>query len=110
MTDAAIGIAVFLDDHAAFDKAISIWRGRLPGYVYESTDGAWPKAPSTCPSKDTREEIVDYWQGQSTFMDGLAQETCWDFATPAGVSPRPHTSPKRPGTKASISTRRRRTG
>lgn len=79
MTDAAIGIAVFLDDRAAFDKAISIWRGRLPGYVYQSTDGAWPKAPSTCPSKDTRDEIIDYWQGQSTFSDGLAQETCRDF-------------------------------
>lgn len=79
MTDAAIGIAVFLDDRAAFDKALSIWRGRLAGYVYQSTDGAWPKAPSTCPSKDTREEIIDYWQGQSTFSDGLSQETCRDF-------------------------------
>ena len=78
MTDAAIGIAVFLDDHAAFDKALSIWRGRLPGYVYEAGDGAYPKAPSTCP-KDTRAEIVDYWQGQSTFTNGLAQETCRDF-------------------------------
>ncbi|GAA1694442.1 alginate lyase family protein [Kribbella yunnanensis] len=79
MTDAAIGIAVFLDDKAAFDKAVSIWRGRLPGYVYQTTDGAWPKAPSTCSSKDTREEIVAYWQGQSTFSNGLAQETCRDF-------------------------------
>ncbi|MFD7157502.1 alginate lyase family protein [Kribbella sp. NPDC059898] len=78
MTDAAIGIAVFLDDHAAFDKALSIWRGRLPGYVYEKSDGAYPKAPSTCP-KNSRQEIVDYWQGQSTFTNGLAQETCRDF-------------------------------
>ena len=78
MTDAAIGIAVFLDDRAAFDQALSIWRGRLPGYVYETSDGAYPKAPSTCP-KDTRDEIVGYWQGQSTFTNGLAQETCRDF-------------------------------
>ncbi|HZX08161.1 alginate lyase family protein [Kribbella sp.] len=40
------------------------------------TDAA--KAPSTCP-KSTRQEIVDYWQGQSTFTNGLAQETCRDF-------------------------------
>ncbi|MGZ0152485.1 alginate lyase family protein [Kribbella sp. WER1] len=78
MTDAAIGIAVFLDDHAAFDKAVSIWRGRLPGYVYEKSDGSYPKAPSTC-AKNTRQEIVDYWQGQSTFTNGLSQETCRDF-------------------------------
>jgi len=78
MMDAAIGIAVFLDDRAAFDKAIEIWRGRLPGYIYQSSDGPWPKAPCTC-QKDTRQEIVDYWQGQETFSDGLAQETCRDF-------------------------------
>jgi len=78
MMDAAIGIAVFLDDRAAFDKAIGIWRSRLPGYIYEKTDGAWPKAPATCPM-DTRQEVVDYWQGQETFSDGLAQETCRDF-------------------------------
>ncbi|TWP50496.1 hypothetical protein FKR81_20185 [Lentzea tibetensis] len=79
MMDAAVGIAVFLDDRAAFDKAIGIWRGRVPGYVYLASDGSRPKAPSTCPSKDTQAEIVDYWQGQSRFVDGLAQETCRDF-------------------------------
>ena len=31
----------------SFDKAIEIWRGRLPGYIYQSSDGPWPKAPST---------------------------------------------------------------
>jgi Alginate lyase len=79
MMDAAVGIAVHLDDRAAFDKAVGIWRGRVPGYIYQSTDGSRPKAPSTCPGKDTQEEIVDYWQGQSRFEDGLAQETCRDF-------------------------------
>lgn len=79
MMDAAVGIAVFLDDRAAFDKAIDIWRGRVPGYVYLASDGSRPKAPSTCPAKDTQAEIVAYWQGQSRFADGLAQETCRDF-------------------------------
>ncbi|TCO44382.1 alginate lyase [Kribbella antiqua] len=78
MMDAMIGIAVFLDDRADFDQAINIWRGRLPGYVYEKSDGPYPKAASTCPL-DTRQEIVDYWQGQEVFSDGLAQETCRDF-------------------------------
>lgn len=79
MLDAAIGIAVFLDDRAEFDRAVGIWRGRVPGYVYLAVDGSLPKAPSTCTSKDTRDELVSYWHGQSTFVQGLAQETCRDF-------------------------------
>jgi hypothetical protein len=78
MMDAATGIAVFLDDRTSFDKAIGIWRGRVPAYVYLSSDGSLPKAPPNCP-KDTRDKIVAYWQGQDTFVDGLAQETCRDF-------------------------------
>lgn len=79
MMDAMIGISVFLEDRASFDKAVSIWRGRVPGYVYQTSDGSLPKAPSTCTSKDTRDELVAYWQGQGTFADGLSQETCRDF-------------------------------
>ncbi|GAA5045392.1 hypothetical protein HNP84_002638 [Thermocatellispora tengchongensis] len=78
MTDAAIGIAVHLDDRVSFDKAISTWRGRLPAYIYLTTDGSLPKAP---PKSDynTKAEIIDYWHGQTTFVDGLTQETCRDF-------------------------------
>ncbi|MGH3648440.1 MAG: carbohydrate-binding protein [Micromonosporaceae bacterium] len=79
MMDASIGIAVFLDDKTSFDKAVRIWRGRVPAYVYQTGDGSIPKAPPNCPSKDTRAEIIAYWQGQETFVDGLAQETCRDF-------------------------------
>ncbi|MGH3734561.1 MAG: alginate lyase family protein [Micromonosporaceae bacterium] len=79
MMDASIGIAVFLDDRASFDKAVRIWRGRVPAYVYQTSDGSIPKAPPNCPSKDTRAEIIAYWHGQETFVDGLAQETCRDF-------------------------------
>jgi hypothetical protein len=27
----------------------------------------------------TKDQIIKYWQGQSTFVNGLAQETCRDF-------------------------------
>ncbi|MEV6523061.1 alginate lyase family protein [Longispora sp. NPDC051575] len=79
MTDAAIGIAVFLDDRAVFDRAVATWRARLPAYIYLASDGALPRYPADCPSIDTRAELIGYWQGQSTFTDGLAQETCRDF-------------------------------
>ncbi|MFC4116284.1 alginate lyase family protein, partial [Nonomuraea zeae] len=78
MTDAAIGIAVHLDDRASFDRAVATWRGRLPAYIYLKTDGSLPKAPPGS-TYNTKAEIIDYWQGQSTFVDGLTQETCRDF-------------------------------
>ncbi|WP_226900433.1 FG-GAP-like repeat-containing protein [Nonomuraea phyllanthi] len=78
MTDAAIGIAVHLDDRASFDRAVATWRGRLPAYIYLKTDGSLPKPPPRS-SYDTKAEIIDYWHGQTTFVDGLTQETCRDF-------------------------------
>ncbi|MDP4500404.1 alginate lyase family protein [Nonomuraea turcica] len=78
MTDAAIGIAVHLDDRASFDRAVTTWRGRLPAYIYLATDGSLPKAPPNS-KHDTEAEIIDYWHGQTKFVNGLAQETCRDF-------------------------------
>jgi len=54
--------------------------------VYLESDGALPK---TVPSQNlnTRDKIVGYWQGQSTFVTGLTQETCRDFThTGYGIS------------------------
>jgi hypothetical protein len=78
MTDAAIGIAVHLDDRASFDRAVTTWRGRLPAYIYLETDGSLPKAPPGS-TYNTKAEIIDYWHGQTKFVDGLTQETCRDF-------------------------------
>lgn len=79
MTEAAIGIAVFLEDRAAYDRAVAKFRGRVPAYIYLTSDGSLPKvAPGS--GLDTRDEIVRYWQGQSTFAwNGLSQETCRDL-------------------------------
>ncbi|WP_394362132.1 alginate lyase family protein [Amycolatopsis sp. SB7-3] len=78
MTEAAIGIAVFLDDKTAYDKAVAKFRTRVPAYLYLTSDGALPKtAPGS--GLDTRDKIVKYWQGQTTFVNGLSQETCRDF-------------------------------
>ncbi|MBB5857877.1 alginate lyase family protein [Amycolatopsis umgeniensis] len=78
MTEAAIGISVFLDDKASYDKAVAKFRTRVPAYLYLTSDGALPKtAPGS--GLDTRDKIVKYWQGQTTFVNGLSQETCRDF-------------------------------
>jgi hypothetical protein len=86
MTEAIQGIGVFLEDRTVYDKAISLYRVRVPAYVYLASDGALPK---TKPSQnlDTRDKIVAYWQGQGTFVTGLTQETCRDFVhTGYGIS------------------------
>ncbi|EMD23436.1 alginate lyase family protein [Amycolatopsis azurea] len=78
MTEASIGIAVFLDDKTSYDKAVAKFRTRVPAYLYLTGDGALPKtAPGS--GLDTRDKIVKYWQGQTTFVNGLSQETCRDF-------------------------------
>ncbi|GAA0578102.1 hypothetical protein HPO96_14345 [Kribbella sandramycini] len=76
--EALQGIGVFLEDRAIYDKAISLFANRAPAYVYLESDGALPK---TVPSQNlnTRDKIVNYWQGQGTFVTGLTQETCRDF-------------------------------
>ena len=78
MTEAAIGIGVFLDDKATFDKAVSLWRKRVPAYIYLSTDGALPVPPPSG-NKNTKAALIGYWYNQATFVDGLSQETCRDF-------------------------------
>src|SRR5256885_13260206 len=40
MTDALLGIAVFLDDRASFDKAVALWRGRGAGGTHPQVRGA----------------------------------------------------------------------
>ncbi|MGR3869207.1 alginate lyase family protein [Streptomyces graminifolii] len=78
MMDAAIGISVFLEDRTSYDKAMALFRTRTAAYIYLASDGSVPK---TVPSQNlnTTAKIVSYWQGQSTFVSGLTQETCRDF-------------------------------
>jgi hypothetical protein len=78
MMEATLGISVFLEDRAVYDRAVSIYRTRMPAYVYLTTDGALPLAPPGS-GIDTRDEIIAYWYGQSTFVNGVSQETCRDF-------------------------------
>ncbi|HLZ59913.1 MAG TPA: alginate lyase family protein [Ktedonosporobacter sp.] len=78
MINASLAIAVFLDDHASFAKALSMWRARVPAYFYLTSDGPLPHPPPGA-GPMTKEQIISYWQGQSTFVDGLSQETCRDL-------------------------------
>ncbi|MCW2874276.1 MAG: secreted protein [Streptomyces oryziradicis] len=86
MMEAAVGISVFLNDGTSYDKAVTRYLNRVQAYIYLATDGSLPK---TVPGSglDTSAKIVSYWQGQSTFVTGLTQETCRDFThTGYGIS------------------------
>ncbi|MFF3907878.1 alginate lyase family protein [Streptomyces sp. NPDC001848] len=86
MTEAAVGISVFIEDPVSYDSAIKRYLNRVPAYIYLSSDGPLPK---TVPGSglDTSQKITNYWQGQSTFVTGLTQETCRDFThTGYGIS------------------------
>ncbi|MGA5298803.1 alginate lyase family protein [Nucisporomicrobium flavum] len=86
MMEATAGISVFLDDRSSYDRAIARFKLRAASYIYIAADGSQPKYPPDG-GIDTRAELVSYWQGQSTFVDGLAQETCRDFThTGYGIS------------------------
>ncbi|GGO45981.1 hypothetical protein GCM10012286_35820 [Streptomyces lasiicapitis] len=78
MMEAAVGISVHLEDRASYDKAMGIFRGRVPAYVYHTSDGSRPKYPPRS-SIDTVAELTKYWQGETTYVNGLSQETCRDF-------------------------------
>jgi hypothetical protein len=78
MTDAAIGIAVFLDDHKAFDHALERFRERVPAYFYLEKDGRVPLTPAGS-SMNTPPKLTTYWFGQKTYKDGVSQETCRNF-------------------------------
>lgn len=78
MMDAAVGISVHLEDRTDYDKVMNIYLGRVPAYVYSTTDGSTPVYPPRS-SVDTPGELITYWFGQTTFANGIAQETCRDF-------------------------------
>jgi hypothetical protein len=78
MIEAMIGCGVFLNDQKLFSKGVAMWRKRVPAYFYLASDGKMPVRPPLA-NKVTPEEMTKYWYGQTTFVDGLGQETCRDF-------------------------------
>ncbi|MFF1408962.1 alginate lyase family protein [Streptomyces sp. NPDC058289] len=75
MTDAALGISVFLEDRVVFRESLERFRERVPAYFYLKRDGAHPPAPPRT-GIDSPDELAAYWFGQGTYVDGVAQETC----------------------------------
>jgi hypothetical protein len=79
MIEATLAIGVFLDDGALFDRAVAMWRQRVPAYFYLASDGVRPVPPPRTHRFDGDAALAEKWYGQTRFVDGLAQETCRDF-------------------------------
>ncbi|KAA8647980.1 hypothetical protein EYZ11_009744 [Aspergillus tanneri] len=78
MTEAAIMMAVFLEDPDAYNTAMKWFLQRVPATVYMTSDGKYPVAARG--QSSSPEAIIDWWFGQSIFKeDGQAQETCRDL-------------------------------
>jgi Alginate lyase len=75
MAEASIAIGVFLDDQSTFDSAVTMWKKRVPAYVYLTSDGATPVPPPTGGGAS----LKTFWYNPTNYVDGLAQETCRDF-------------------------------
>jgi hypothetical protein len=63
-----------------------MWQKRLPAYIHLKSDGDHPISPPGG-QVHTKNQIITFWYNQTTFVDGLAQETCRHLAhTTMGLS------------------------
>jgi hypothetical protein len=79
MINAMMCIGVFNEDQATFDKAIFLWRKRVPAYFYLITDGNSPIRPYGTSNLNSESAIKSYWFNPTQYFDGLCQETCRDY-------------------------------
>ncbi|GEL94606.1 alginate lyase family protein [Cellulomonas composti] len=78
MLEATVGTAVFLDDEALYERSIERYLKRVKAYVYLPADGSLPYTTGSS-GLVTPPQIVEYWHSPTTFVAGLAQETCRDL-------------------------------
>ncbi len=76
--EARLSIAVFQNDRAEFDAAISRWKFRVRTYIYQTSDGSNPVVPT---GRTLSRTISDWKYGRENleFVDGLCMETCRDL-------------------------------
>lgn len=67
-------IAVFTEDARSWEKAVSLWRARVPAYLYMTSDGATPNG------QHGQAFSKSYWYNLDTYEDGVCQETCRDLS------------------------------
>jgi hypothetical protein len=79
MINGLMCIGVFNDDAATFDRAVFLWRKRVPAYFYLSEDGPAPLRPHGTEELNSDIAISRYWFEPAHYFDGLCQETRRDY-------------------------------
>ena len=89
MTEAAVGIGVFLENSTIYTDAMSRFVRRVPAYIYLTSDGPYPVPIGGI---NTMDRIIKFWYNQTVFnVSGIAQETCRDLGhTSFGISSMAH--------------------
>lgn len=78
MAEALVNVGVFDDDRAVFDLGLRMWRGRLPAYIYLTSDGPKPIEPPGCgPATWSNKGYMP------KLVNGLLQESARDSQHPA---------------------------
>eukprot|EP00047_Mylnosiga_fluctuans_P013723 m.33017 g.33017 ORF g.33017 m.33017 type:complete len:433 (+) comp5061_c0_seq2:3-1301(+) len=73
MIEGMFGLAVLSENATLFAHATSLWRQRIPAYIYITSDGPKPVPPP---------RGTPTWYNQSVFnasVNGISQETCRDL-------------------------------
>jgi hypothetical protein len=95
VSEAWVNIGIFTNDKTLFDKGINYWRQVAPPYMYNTSDGSYPKNPfrkltwvvgdnglkypvSSITPNVTEAQIKSAW-GVNNFINGLGGETCRDI-------------------------------
>jgi hypothetical protein len=79
MINAMMCIGVFNEDATTFDRAVLLWRKRVPAYFYLTADGPTPARPYGSTALNADRDIKNYWGNPNQYFDGLCQETLRDF-------------------------------
>lgn len=79
MINGLMCIGVFNNDPVIFDRAVFLWRKRVPAYFYLTTDGTTPVRPFGTADLDSETAVAAYWFHPDRYFDGLCQETLRDY-------------------------------
>ena len=95
MADGLMSMGVFTDNRATFNTGVSLWQGRVPAYIYLSSDNGGNGQPIAPPGGkyNTPALLNCYWLGAGTpttcntpagftYQNGMTQETCRDISHP----------------------------
>jgi hypothetical protein len=95
MASGMMSMGVFTDIRATFNTGLSLWRGRVPAYIYESTDNNGNGQPIAPPGGrfTTQISLTCFWLGDGGagatsctipsgfgYHNGMSQETCRDLS------------------------------